>query len=103
MGGELWAGGVNVVGELARYGLGDGPVELAPPRWTDHLQGDGPKLVVAEIVGEALIAYDSSTPEFVDMVNELVLTDPSGRNHQTNREGSTDHSRHFGQPPGAVG
>jgi hypothetical protein len=82
--------------ELDRDRLGDGPVELTSTRWTDHLQGNRSKLVVTEIVREPLISYDPPTPEFVDMINELVLTDPSGRDHQTNREGPTDDRRHLG-------
>ena len=65
--------------------------------WTDHLQGNRPKLVVTEIVREPLVANDPSTPEFVDMINELVLIDPSGRDHQTNRKGPSADRRHLGQ------
>ena len=99
---RLRGGRVDVVVELDRDRLGDGPVELTSTSWTDHLQGNRPKLVVTEIVREPLIADDPPTPEFVDMINELVLTDPSGRDHQTNREGPTDDRRHLGESPSAV-
>lgn len=58
---------------LDRDRLGDGPVEVASTSRTNHLQGDRPKLVVTEIVREPLIADDPSTPQFVDMINKLVL------------------------------
>ena len=41
-------------------------------------------------------------PELVDMIHELVLTDPGGRDHQTNREGPADDRRHLGQSPNPV-
>ena len=89
-------------GVLDRDRLGDSPVELTSTSRTDHLQGNRPKLVVTEIVREPLIADDPSTPEFVDMINELALIDPSGRDHQTDREGPADDRRHLGQSPSAV-
>ncbi len=101
--GQLRTGRVDVVLKLGRDRLGDGPVELTSTSWTDHLQGNCPKLVVTEIVRDALIADDPSTPEFIDMVNQLVLIDLGGRDHQTNREGSTDDRRHLGESPSAVG
>ena len=94
--GQLRGGRVDVVVELDRDRLGDGPVELTSTSWTDHLQGNRPELVVTEIVREPLIADDPPTPEFVDIINELVLTDPSSRAHQTHREGPTDDRRHLG-------
>jgi hypothetical protein len=94
--GQLRAGRVDVFVKLYCDRLGDGPVELTSTSWTDHLQGNRPKLVVTEIVREPLIADDPPTPEFVDLINERVLTDPSGRDHQTNREGPTDDRRHLG-------
>ena len=100
--GQLRAGRVDVVVALDRDRLGDGPVELTSTSRTDHLQGNRPKLVVTEIVREPLIADDPTTPEFVDMINELVLIDPSGRDHQTDREGPTDDGRHLGESPSAV-
>ena len=102
MGGQLWAGHVNVVAELDRDRLGDGPVELTSTSGTEHLQGHRPKLVVAEVVREPLIADDPSTPQLVDMIDELWLTDPGGRDQQTDREGPTDDGRHLGQAPSAV-
>ena len=57
---------------------------------------------MAEIVRLPLIADDPPTPEFVDMINELVLTNPGGRDHQTNREGPTDDRRHLGESPSPV-
>src|SRR5215470_7743086 len=77
--GQLWAGRVKVVAELDRDRFGDGPVELTSTSGTEHLQGDRPKLVVAEVVRESLIADDPSTPELVEMVDELWLADPGGR------------------------
>jgi hypothetical protein len=80
---QLRAGRADVVVALDRDRLGDGPVELASTSWADHLQRDRPKLVVTEIVREPLIANDPSTPELVDVINELALIGPSGRDHQT--------------------
>ena len=100
--GQLWAGRVKVVVELDRDRFGDGPVELTPTSGTEHLQGHRPKLVVAEVVREPLIADDPSTPELVETVDQLWLTDPRGRDQQTDREGPTDDRRHLGQPPSAV-
>src|SRR5262245_55648011 len=88
--------------ELDRDRLGDGPVELASTSGTEHLQGDRPKLVVAEVVREPLIADDPSTPELVEMVGKLLLVDPGGRDQQTDREGPTDNGRHLNKPPSAV-
>jgi hypothetical protein len=85
--GELRAGRVDVVVALDRDRLGDGSVELTATSWTEHLQGNRPKLVVAEVVGEPLIADDPSTPELIDMVDELWLTDPRGRDQQTDEKG----------------
>src|SRR5262245_17442422 len=100
--GQLRAGRFDVLMALDRDRLGDGPVELASPSWTDHLQGNRPKLVVTEIVCGPLITDDPSTPEFVELINELMLIDPSSRDHQTDREGPTDHGRHLGESPSAV-
>src|SRR3990172_662672 len=102
VGGQLGTGRVGVVVALDRDRLGDGPVELTSTSWTNHLQGNRPKLVVTEIVREPLIANDPTTPKFVDMINELALIGPSGRDHQTDREGPTDDGRHLGQAPSAV-
>ena len=102
VGSQLWAGRVNVVAELDRDRLGDGPVELTSTSGTEHLQGDRPKLVVAEVVGEPLIADDPSTPELVEMVDEFCFTDPGGRDQQTHREGPTDDGRNLGKAPSAV-
>jgi hypothetical protein len=99
---QLRAGRVDVVLELDRDRLGDGPVELTSTSWTEHLQGDRSKLVVAEVVGEPLIADDPSTPELIEMVDKLWLADPGGRDQQTDREGPTDDGRHLGKPPSAV-
>src|SRR5262245_64587617 len=101
--GQLRAGRVKVVAELDRDRLGDGPVELTATSGTEQLQGDRPKLVVAEVVGEPLIADDPSTPELVEMVGKLWLADPGGRDQQTDGEGPTDDGRHLRKPPSAVG
>src|SRR5262245_66071963 len=100
--GQLWARRVQTMAELDRDRLGDGPVELASTSGTEHLQGDRPKLVVAEVVREALIADDPSTPELVEMVGKLWLADPGGRDQQTDRDGPTDNGRHLGKTPSAV-
>ena len=100
--GQLRAGRVDVLVALDRDRLGDGPVELTSTSRTDHLQGNRPKLVVTEIVREPLFANDPTTPKFVDMINELALIGPSGRDHQTDREGPTDDGRHLGESPSAV-
>src|ERR671925_1033 len=81
---------LEVVSELDRDPLGDGPVELTPTSGTEQLQGNRPKLVVAEVVRESLIADDPSTPELVKMVYELRLGDTGGRGQQPDREGPTD-------------
>src|SRR5262245_21065784 len=88
--------------ELDGDRLSDGPVELASTSGTEHLQGDRPKLVVAEVVREPLIADDPSAPELVEMVGKLWLADPGGRDQQTDREGPTDDGRHLGKSTSAV-
>src|SRR5262249_39017632 len=102
VGGQPWAGRLEVVAELDRDRLGDDPVELSSTSGTKHLQGNRPKLVVAEVVRDSLIADDPSTPELVEIVDELWLTDTGGRDKQTDREGPTDDRRHLGEPPSAV-
>src|SRR5262245_51302470 len=99
---QLRAGRFYVLVALDRDRLGDGPVELASTSRTDHLQGNRPELVVTEIVRVSLITDDPSTPEFVEIIDELGLIDPSSRDHQTDREGPTDHGRHLGKAPSAV-
>jgi hypothetical protein len=100
--GQLRAGRVDVLVALDRDRLGDRAVELTSTSRADHLQGNRPKLVVTEIVRETLISDDPMTPEFVDMINELVFIGPSGRDQQTDREGPTDDGRHLGEAPSAV-
>ena len=73
------------------------PGGLTSTSGTEHLQGDRPKLVVAEVVGEPLIADDPSAPELVEMVDELSSTAPGGRDQQTDREGPTGDRRHLGE------
>ena len=51
-----------LVAELDRDRFGDGPVELTASSGTEHLQDDRPKLVVADVVRESLIADDPPIP-----------------------------------------
>src|SRR5262245_54259775 len=88
--------------ELDRDRLGDGAVEMASTSGAEQIQGDPPKLAVAEVVRDPLIADDPSTPELVEMVGKLWLADPGGRDQQTDREGPTDDGRHLGKSTSAV-
>ena len=67
----------------------------------DHLKRHRAQLVVAEVVGEPLITDDASTPQLVDVIDELVLVDPGDGGQQLDREGTSDDGGHLGQAPGA--